>query len=108
MQGWVSPPDAAAALSAGNHAAQPDRLTISREEGCAGLVGLAWTRHRHPGLYAPLYAWLLARHSAGDVQGSEHDTRPWLRLVSDGTALADPSIFGHAGALRLRALPTLD
>jgi len=101
-------PDEAAAQPARNPAVRLDRLTARREEGYADLVGLAWTQHRNPGLYEPLYAWLLARRSAGDVRGSEHDTTPWLRLVSDGKVLADPSIFSHARALWLRALPGVD
>jgi hypothetical protein len=70
-----------------------------REEGYADLVGLAWARQQHPELYPRLYAWLVAERSTDLVPGSHHDTLAWVRLVDDGTALLDASIFVGAHAL---------
>ena len=70
-----------------------------REEGYADLVGLAWARQQHPELYPRLHAWLVAERSADLVPGSHHDTLAWVRLVDDGTALLDASIFVGAHAL---------
>ena len=69
---------------------------LRREEAYADLIGLAWTRHRHPQLYTRLHAWLLAERSSDMVRGSAHDTQAWLRLVRDGAALADPAMFSNA------------
>ena len=70
-----------------------------REEGYADLVGLAWARQRHPQHYPALQAWLLAERSTDVVPGSHHDTGVWVRLVGDGNALAQASIFNAPAAL---------
>ena len=67
-----------------------------REEAFADLVGLAWIRQRHPGLYATLYEWLVKERSRDLISGSHHDTLVWLRRVADGVALQGRSIFAEA------------
>ena len=79
-----------------------------REEGYSDLVGLAWTQRRHPGLYAPLHAWLAQERARDHVPGSPHDTLTWLRLARDGAALDQASIFGAAAALWASGLADLD
>ena len=81
---------------------------LRREEGYADLVGLAWTHHRHPQLYAQLHAWLTAERSSEPVRGSAHDTQAWLRLVRDGTVLADPAMFSNATRVWALGLPASD
>lgn len=76
-----------------------DMQAARREEGYADLVGLAWARQRHPELYPRLYAWLVAERSTDLVPGSQHDTLAWVRLVVDGEALLDTSIFDGADTL---------
>lgn len=76
--------------------AQAGYQALRREEGYADLIGLAWTRHRHPQLYTRMHAWLMAERSSEPVRGSAHDTQVWLRLVRDGSLLADPSMFSNA------------
>lgn len=80
-------------------AAYLDMQAARREEGYADLVGLAWTRQHHPQLYGRLHSWLLAERSTALIPGSHHDTLAWLRLVTDGTALGDASLFAGANAL---------
>jgi hypothetical protein len=80
------------------HAAYLAMKATRREEGFSDLVGLAWTKQRHPALYAALHAWLLAERSQQAIRGSDHDTRAWLRLVDDSALLADTSIFDGAAA----------
>jgi hypothetical protein len=75
-----------------------------REEGFSDLVGLAWTKQRHPALYATLHAWLLAERSRDVIRGSDHDTRAWLHLVHDSVLLTDASIFNGAMAAWERGL----
>jgi hypothetical protein len=79
-------------------AADPSLLAASkamremrREEGYADLVALAWTRHKHPGDYARVHAWLDKVRAAQPVARSGHDTRIWVKLAADG------SRFGNAG-----------
>ncbi|MEO5771711.1 MAG: hypothetical protein ABIQ29_06550 [Burkholderiaceae bacterium] len=62
-----------------------------REEGFADLMGLAWTRRQHPGLYPALYAWLIKERTAERVPGGPHDTIAWLRLAENGASLDAPS-----------------
>lgn len=62
-----------------------------REEGYADLVGLAWTRRRHPDRYAQVHAWLEAYRADQPVDGAHHDTRAWVRLARD------PQAFGRSG-----------
>jgi hypothetical protein len=66
---------------------------VRREEAYADLVGLGWTRQRHPHAYRALHAWLVEERARDLVPGSHHDTLLWIRLASDADALADPSIF---------------
>jgi hypothetical protein len=54
-----------------------------REEGYADLVALAWTQRHHPESYNKVYAWLAALRSEHTVPGGTHDTRAWVKLVSD-------------------------
>ena len=80
-----------------------------REEGYGDLVGLAWTRQRHPQRYAALHAWLLEERTKDHVDGSQHDTLAWVRLARDGATLDHPtSIFAGAAALWVRGLSTPD
>jgi hypothetical protein len=79
-------------------AADPSLLAASkamremrREEGYADLVALAWTRHKHPGDYARVHAWLDKVRATQPVARSGHDTRIWVKLAADG------SRFGNAG-----------
>jgi hypothetical protein len=75
-----------------------------REEGYGDLVGLAWTRERHPALYARLHTWLLAERSAELIPGSHHDTLDWLALAKDPAALEGPTMFDAAHAVWMRGL----
>jgi len=89
------PPGASPALQA----AYADMEAERREEGYGDLVGLAWTRQRHPQQYVRLQAWLAEERSRDRVPGSPHDTLVWVQLAGDGTSLASPSIFDAANAL---------
>ena len=89
------PPAGAGAAADATHADAWSQA-LRREEGYADLIGLAWTRHRHPQLYPRLHAWLLAERSSEAVRHTAHDTQTWLRLVRDGAVLADPSMFSNA------------
>ena len=98
-------------LPAGFAASEPEELqpdlraaymsmkAARREEGYGDLVGLAWTRQRHPQQYARLHGWLIAERSKDLIQGSHHDTLAWVQLAKDGTALVDSSIFTASAAL---------
>jgi hypothetical protein len=87
------------------HVAYADIRAERREEGYGDLVGLAWTRQRHPQQYARLHAWLLDERAQDLVDGSQHDTLAWVRLARDGAALDHPvSIFAGAAALWVRGL----
>ena len=71
-----------------------------REEGYGDLVGLAWTRSRHPALYPRLHAWLMKERETGRVPGSPHDTMAWVGLAADGARFGtDPSLFRQAWGL---------
>jgi hypothetical protein len=61
-----------------------------REEGYADLVALAWTARHHPAEYGHVYGWLSALRSEQPVAHNAHDTRAWIRLVSD------PAVFESA------------
>lgn len=71
-----------------------------REEGYGDLVGLAWTRARHPALYPRLHAWLVRERETDRVPGGAHDTLAWITLAADAARL-DPaaSLFEQAFAL---------
>lgn len=70
-----------------------------REEGYGDLVGLAWTRARHPDLYARLHAWLVTERSAELIPGSHHDTLDWLTLAKDPAVLDGRPMFEAAAAI---------
>jgi hypothetical protein len=72
-------------------AASKEMRETRREEGYADLAALAWTRHRHPGDYGRVFAWLEALRREQPVARSGHDTRAWVRLAQDGAR------FGAAG-----------
>ncbi len=80
-------------------AAYLNMQAVRREEGYGDLVGLAWTRQRHPQQYATLHAWLVAERSRDLIQRSHHDTLAWVRLAKDGSTLVHSSIFAAAAAL---------
>ncbi|MES2975297.1 MAG: hypothetical protein V4757_16900 [Pseudomonadota bacterium] len=61
-----------------------------REEGFADLVGLAWTRMRHPAHYRQVHAWLTDERLD---PGAAHDTAVWVSLARD------PSAFGSGSTL---------
>ena len=86
-------------LSPQLHAAYSEMKAAQREEGFGDLVGLAWTRQRHPQLYARLHTWLVAERSKDLIPGSHHDTRAWLVLAANGGVFADRSPFAAAAAL---------
>jgi len=92
---WLAGPagfaaDAAANLPPALRSAWLAMQAQRREEGYGDLVGLAWTRQRHPALYPRLQAWLLAERSRDRVPGSSHDTLAWVKRAGAGAAL-DPS-----------------
>lgn len=74
-----------------------DMRCTRREEAYGDLVGLAWTRERHPELYGRLHAWLVTERSAELIPGSHHDTLAWLALAANPAALAAPTMFEAAG-----------
>lgn len=92
----ISPPAPPAAQWQEAYAAMQ---AARREEGYGDLVGLAWTRQRHPQLYEKLHAWLVKERTEDLIPGSHHDTLAWLRLAGNGNALTRPSIFSAAAAL---------
>jgi hypothetical protein len=65
---------------------------VRREEGYGDLVGLAWTRWRHPQWYARLHAWLVAERSRDLIAGSHHDTLAWIRLAPAAAPAAPASM----------------
>jgi hypothetical protein len=83
-------------LSADLQQAWLDMRSTRREEAYGDLVGLGWTRERHPALYARLHAWLVDERSAELVPGSHHDTLDWLALARNPAALAGGSMFEAA------------
>jgi hypothetical protein len=98
---WLAPRAAFAAddppgLDPALRAAYRAMRAVRREEGYADLVGLGWTRERHPELYLRLHAWLVDERAHDLVAGSQHDTLAWLRLAGDADALAGGSMFAAA------------
>ena len=81
-----------------------DMRSTRREEGYGDLVGLAWTREHHPGLYAKLHAWLVAERSADLLPGSHHDTLAWLSLAADPAALEGRAMFDAAAQVWAQGL----
>ena len=51
-----------------------------REEAFADLVGLAWTRARHPEQFPQVLSWFDAAR-ADEIPRGFHDTRHWLQLA---------------------------
>jgi hypothetical protein len=100
-------PSEPAGLDASQRDAYRTMQAQRREEGYADLVGLAWTRERHPQQYARLHAWLLAERTRERVEGSQHDTLAWVRLAGDAsTGPAGRSIFDTAETLWEQGLRT--
>jgi hypothetical protein len=81
-----------------------DMRSTRREEGYGDLVGLAWTRQRHPALYAQLHAWLVKERSAELMPGSHHDTLAWLALATSPDTLDGHTIFEAAEVIWRRGL----
>lgn len=73
-----------------------DMRSTRREEAYGDLVGLAWTRERHPALYGRLHAWLVKERSADLVPGSHHDTLGWVARARDPGSLQGSTIFDAA------------
>jgi len=69
---------------------------VRREESYADLVGLSWTRERHPEDYHRVHAWLVRERSRDRVPGGQHDTLAWIARAVDADALGGPSIFASA------------
>jgi hypothetical protein len=86
-------------LDAPTRAAYAEMQATRREEAYGDLVGLAWTRQRHPALYTRLHAWLLAERSVDLIPGSHHDTLAWLRLAGNGDRLTGVSLFAGPAVL---------
>lgn len=93
-----------AGLSPDLQQAWQDMRSTRREEGYGDLVGLAWTRTRHPALYARLHAWLVVERSAERVPGSHHDTLDWLALAREPQALDGAGLFEAAATVWRRGL----
>ena len=87
MPAGFAPGEPAAGLDTSQREAYRAMQAQRREEGYADLVGLAWTRERHPQQYARLHAWLLAERTHERVEGSQHDTLAWVRLAGDAGAV---------------------
>jgi hypothetical protein len=75
-----------------------------REEGCADLVGLAWTLKHHPRHCATLRQWLVTERSRDLIESSPHDTLVWVRQAACARALAHDSIFDGPAIVWARAL----
>jgi len=90
-------PSEPAGLDASQREAYRAMQAQRREEGYADLVGLAWARQQHPQLYARLYAWLFAERSRERVEGSQHDTLAWVRLVGDAGRAGRPIDLRRGG-----------
>lgn len=58
-----------------------------REEGFSDLVALAWTKRRHPDSYARVHAWLAAVRGHPPTKHSGHDTRVWVALAKNSSAI---------------------
>lgn len=91
-------------LSPDLHAAWLAMRSTRREEGYGDLVGLAWTRERHPALYARLHAWLVAERSAALIPGSHHDTLDWLALAREPGSFDGATLFEAADRVWQRGL----
>jgi hypothetical protein len=104
--GFVAATAAPAGLNAELQAMYAAMQATRREEAYGDLVGLAWTRHHHPELYARLHHWLMAERAADLIPGSHHDTLAWLRLAGDGVALDGTSIYAGAATLWATGLNT--
>lgn len=81
-----------------------DMQSTRREEAYGDLVGLAWTRERHPELYGQLHGWLVKERTADLIPGDHHDTLHWLALAKDSSALAGQTLFDAAASVWARGL----
>ena len=85
-------------------AAAHDMRITRREEAYADLVGLAWTRGRHPEQFADVLAWFDQARS-DEIDHGFHDTRHWLKLAHEPRAFDnDDTLFDQAMALWQRGL----
>lgn len=103
MPAGFVPPRAPAELPETVRDAWTRMQAARREEGCADLVGLAWTRRHHSQRYAALHAWLVAERERDRVPGDHHDTLAWIRTAGD-EAFAHGTLFEAAAALWSGAL----
>lgn len=102
-------PTAPASLQPALHGDHARMKAAQREEAFGDLVGLAWIRLQHPGLYTPLYRWLWAERHHERIPGSHHDTVPWLRLAAEPAAFGgSASIFAEAERLWTAGLGLAD
>ena len=69
-----------------------------REEGFADLAALAWTKRFNPESYGRVHAWLTRLRAAGAGERSGHDTRTWVALAGDPTALKPGANLFEDGA----------
>jgi len=77
-----------------------------REEGFADLVGLAWTRARHPAQYGRVHAWFESVRAEQPVPGAHHDTRVWLKLAREpGVFASGATPFEQARVVWKQGLP---
>ncbi len=75
-----------------------------REEAYADLVGLAWTRARHPDQFESVLAWFDQARSDETERGF-HDTRHWLKLAHEAAAFTSTGApFDQAMAMWQRGL----
>lgn len=91
-------------LAADLRQAWQDMRAARCEEAFGDLVGLAWTRERHPAMYARLHAWLVKERSADVIPGSHHDTLGWLALARDPAVFGDAAVFDAAERVWRRGL----
>jgi hypothetical protein len=97
--GFVDAGDEASA-DAALAARRRDMRETRREEGFADLVGLAWTRSRHPEQYEQVHAWFKRFRGHPPMPGAHHDTLAWIRLVKQRSAFAsDGDPFSQAWPL---------
>ena len=80
-----------------------------REEGFSDLAALAWTKRNHPLQYGQVHAWLERVRADQPVAGNAHDTRIWVKLATDMSALgAGATPFDDVGALWSEGLLGVD
>jgi hypothetical protein len=101
---WHTPPvagftDALDTSNAPQADVERDMRATRWEEGFADLVGLAWTRTRHPERYRAVHDWFERFRADQPLPGAHHDTRAWLKRAKD------PAVFGAAATPFEQALP---